>query len=58
MQDVADSCRTGAAEMAGMSHRILERIDALDATGNTAAIGKVPNDYLLWHSFLFCSLLI
>lgn len=32
----------GIAEMAGMSHRILERTDALDAAGNTtAAIGKV-----------------
>ncbi|KAJ6372659.1 hypothetical protein OIU76_027053 [Salix suchowensis] len=82
VQDVADSCRTGAAtnvifglalgyksviipifaiavsifvsfsfaaidnaggiaEMAGMSHRIRERTDALDAAGNTtAAIGK------------------
>ncbi|KAI5410137.1 hypothetical protein KIW84_055574 [Lathyrus oleraceus] len=75
VQDVADSCRTGAAtnvifatlgmlnsiatgvaidaygpisdnagvvaEMAGMSHKIRERTDALDAAGNTtAAIGK------------------
>nr|XP_048336567.1 pyrophosphate-energized vacuolar membrane proton pump-like [Ziziphus jujuba var. spinosa] len=31
----------GIAEMAGMSHRICERTDALDAAGNTtAAIGK------------------
>ncbi|MFS7903159.1 putative inorganic diphosphatase [Helianthus anomalus] len=32
----------GIAEMAGMSHRIRERTDALDTAGNTtAAIGKV-----------------
>jgi Na+/H+-translocating membrane pyrophosphatase len=32
----------GLAEMAGMSHEIRERTDALDAAGNTtAAIGKV-----------------
>lgn len=32
----------GIAEMAGMSQRIRERIDALDTAGNTiAAIGKV-----------------
>jgi Na+/H+-translocating membrane pyrophosphatase len=36
----------GIAEMAGMSHRIHERTNALDAVGNTtAAIGKV--DYML-----------
>lgn len=37
----------GIAEMAGMSHKIRERTDALDAAGNTtAAIGKVKS-YLI-----------
>ncbi|XP_058761193.1 pyrophosphate-energized vacuolar membrane proton pump 1-like [Vicia villosa] len=39
----------GIGEMAGMSHRIRERTDALDAAGNTtAAIGKVQ-----FSSFFF-----
>jgi inorganic pyrophosphatase len=38
----------GIAEMAGMSHEVRERTDALDAAGNTtAAIGKVYNVFYL-----------
>jgi H+-translocating diphosphatase len=55
----------GIAEMAGMSHRIRERTDALDAAGNTtAAIGKVYSYVILYvfvssflkllDFFLFC----
>lgn len=52
----------GIAEMAGMSHRIRERTDALDAAGNTtAAIGKVKllsvfgqKDYRLLTRKLLC----
>lgn len=47
----------GIAEMAGMSHRIRERTDALDAAGNTtAAIGKV---YILlnsWTTYLYIAI--
>ncbi|RRT51860.1 hypothetical protein B296_00032960 [Ensete ventricosum] len=42
----------GMAEMAGMSHRIRERTDALDAAGNTTtAIGKVAKMVLLLIAF-------
>ncbi|RZC60618.1 hypothetical protein C5167_022386 [Papaver somniferum] len=42
----------GIAEMDGMSHRIWERTDALDAAGNTtAAIGKLLMVFLLEQCF-------
>lgn len=44
----------GIAEMAGMSHKIRERTDALDAAGNTtAAIGKVYSLLRSWTCSLY-----